>query len=308
MNYDKFTIETTYYEKDFWNKMMKGQPVSQDTLFKGNIGNGMFVLPYDSNKKYNELLNNECIFRRIGTNIKTKDSDHTIWVSDSDETAEWSMNEILTVKNVVNDFTKLKVNCHKLSILSRVDTDIIEDTQFDVEDYLIKHFAKNFGKAEENAFINGNGKNMPTGILNDTDGAEVGITVSELTFDDVIALYFSLKPEYRTKGSWIMNDETAKTLYTLKDTDGNYLWNHNSNTIVGRPVFITNAMPSSGKVIAFGDFSYYWVITRMPISARAIQELFTANEQIGYLAQEYLDGKLIRKDAIKVLQLSTSES
>ena len=64
---------------------------------------------------------------------------------------------------------------------------------------------------------------MPIGILNDTDGAEVGVITNEITFDDVIALYFSLKSEYRTKGSWLINDEIAKNLYTLKDADGNYV-------------------------------------------------------------------------------------
>jgi len=208
------------------------------------------------------------------------------------------------IKNVVNNFTRKKMECHTLSIISRMDSDIIEDEKFDIEDYLIKHFAKSFGKAEENAFINGTGIKMPTGILNNTDGAEIGATTTELTFDNVISLYFSVKPEYRTKGSWLMNDEVAKTLYTLKDADGNYLWNHNTNTIMGRPVYITNAMPSTGKIIAFGDFSYYWVVTRKPISARAINELFIANQQIGYLASEYFDGKLIRTEAIKVLQLN----
>ena len=54
---------------------------------------------------------------------------------------------------------------------TRLDEDIVHDSEFDTEDYLIKHFAKSFGKAEENAFINGTGVNMPIGILNGTDGA-----------------------------------------------------------------------------------------------------------------------------------------
>lgn len=304
MKYDKYTIESTSYNNSFWNEMMKGNNKSE-ILQKGNIGNGMFVLPYDSNKQYNELINNECIFRKIATNLKSKESDNTILISDSDDTAEWSQrNDPESIKNVVNNFIRKRMECHTLSIISRMDSDIIEDKKFDLEDYLIKRFAKCFGKAEENAFINGTGIKMPIGILNDTNGAEVGITSTELTFDNVISLYFSVKPEYRTKGSWLMNDEIAKTLYTLKDNDGNYIWNHNTNTIMGRPVYITNAMPSIGKVIAFGDFSYYWVVTRMPISARAINELFIANQQIGYLASEYLDGKLIRPAAIKVLQLN----
>lgn len=304
MTYDKITIELTNYKKEFWNLMMKGTKGNYENLKGGKISNEMFVLPYDSNKKYNELINDECVFRRIATNIKANDSDHTLFVSDSDDVAEWNLTNIEDIKNVINNFTKKRMECHTLSIITRLDEDIVHDSQFDTEDYLIKHFAKSFGKAEENAFINGTGVNMPIGILNSTDGAEVGVTTNEITFDDVIALYFSLKSEYRTKGSWLINDEIAKNLYTLKDADGNYIWNHNSNTIMGRPVYITNAMPSTGKAIAFGDFSYYWITIRMPISARSINELFCGNQQVGYLAKEYLDGILIRTDAIKVLQLN----
>lgn len=73
------------------------------------------------------------------------------------------------------------------------------------------------------------------------------------------------------------------------------------------PVHICNDMPSIGKgakAVAFGDFSYYHVIGRKPVSARAITEVFTVYDQIGYLAVEYLDGKLIRPEAIKVMRVT----
>ena len=78
MTYDKITIELTNYKKEFWNGMMKGIKGNYEDLKGGNIGNEMYVLPYDSNKKYNDLINNECVFRKIATNIKVNDSDHTI--------------------------------------------------------------------------------------------------------------------------------------------------------------------------------------------------------------------------------------
>jgi len=42
------------------------------------------------------------------------------------------------------------------------------------------------------------------------------------------------------------------------------------------------------------------------VSVRAIKEKFIVNNQIGHLAVEFLDGKLIRPDAIKVMELSTA--
>ena len=51
------------------------------------------------------------------------------------------------IKNVVDDFIKKRMGSHALSIITRMDEDIIHDSHFDTEDYLVKHFAKSFGKA-----------------------------------------------------------------------------------------------------------------------------------------------------------------
>jgi HK97 family phage major capsid protein len=58
-------------------------------------------------------------------------------------------------------------------------------------------------------------------------------------------LYFSVKPEYRKNGVWLMNDETALALRTLKDSAGNYLWRDSDDTILGKPVVMNSAMPSA---------------------------------------------------------------
>ena len=104
-----------------------------------------------------------------------------------------------------------------------------------------------------------------------------------LIYDDAISLYFSVPAEYRKNGSWLMNDKTALTLRKLKDSDGNYLWNNSNGTILGKPVFISEFMPDIGKdskPIAFGDFSYYWVIGRKPVSVRALTEKFALYDQV----------------------------
>ena len=104
-----------------------------------------------------------------------------------------------------------------------------------------------------------------------------------------------------------MNDETALKLRMLKDDKGNYLWNHTNDTILGKTVQISEFMPNSqcgAKPIAFGDFSYYWILERMPLTIRPLVEKYALNNQIGHLAFEYLDGVLIRPEAVKVIQMA----
>lgn len=59
--------------------------------------------------------------------------------------------------------------------------------------------------------------------------------------------------------------------------NGNYLWQEGMDTILGKPVYISEFMPSSAtgkKVIAFGDFNYYWILNRRPLAVRALKEKF----------------------------------
>ena len=103
-----------------------------------------------------------------------------------------------------------------------------------------------------------------------------------------------------------MNDETALALRTIVDANGNSIWNPYDNTVFGKKVVISEFMPniaSGSKPIAFGDFSQYWVIVRSPVSIRSLTEAFVELDQIGHLAIEFLDGKLIHTDAIKVMKM-----
>lgn len=82
---------------------------------------------------------------------------------------------------------------------------------------------------------------------------------------------------YNQTAEWVMNDETALVLRKLKDADGNYIWNHNTDTIFGKSVFISDFMPNvnnGNKPIAFGDFSYYWIVNRSGILVRTLAEKF----------------------------------
>ena len=202
------------------------------------------------------------------------------------------------------------MDSHKLAVFVKLDEDFVHDASFDIESYLTDRLGKNFAKAEDAAFINGTGTDMPTGILSDTAGAEIGVTTSAVTFDDMLRLYFSLDKEYRRNAVWLMNDEAALSLRLLKDSAGYPLWNHTNDTILGKPVIICNDMPSvqeGAKPVVFGDFRYYWIVERGPVSVQTLKEKFIMQGQLGYLAAEFLDAKLIRREAVRALMMNGTE-
>ena len=60
---------------------------------------------------------------------------------------------------------------------------------------------------------------------------------------------------------------------------------------------------AAAKVIAFGDFKYYWVADRQGRSFQRLNELYAATGQVGFRATQRVDGKLTLVESIKVLQM-----
>ena len=157
------------YDKHFWNAM-RGHNSSYDELSKGrSTGTGLYAMPNSSDNKYMTALEKESLFRSIGTIINAYGSGYRIFTKDSNDLAEWvAENDAIPIYDGIDDFTVNNVDSWKLAALVKMDEAFIHDASFNIENYLITRFAKNFGRAEDNAFINGNGNEMPTGILNAT--------------------------------------------------------------------------------------------------------------------------------------------
>ena len=66
------------------------------------------------------------------------------------------------------------------------------------------------------------------------------------------------------------------------------------------------AIAAGAKTIAFGDFSYYWIADRQGRSFKRLNELFATTGQVGFMATQRVDGKLILSEAIKVLAQKAS--
>ncbi len=307
-NEKEYLIGTAEYGANFWNAM-RGIQHAYDKIHGGANGiTGGYALPSGSNEKLQKAITQESLLRSMATVIKAYNGASRIFAKDYFDIAAWvPEGGSIPLQDGVNNFTRHAVDSHKLAVFVKLDDDFVHDAAFSLEDYLTERLARNFAKAEDAAFLNGNGVDAPTGILNSDTSATVGVSTDALTFDSVIRLFFALDPDYRKNAVWMMNDETALALRLLKDDDGNHIWNHTDSTILGKPVVIANDMPSVGSgntPILFADFSYYWIICRSPVSVRTLKEKFVTLDQIGYLALEFMDAKLVRRDAVQALKIA----
>ncbi len=301
------------YKKSFWNAMRSKsiRPEVSDALQVGTDSEGGYLVPDEFEKTLVEALEEENIFRKLAHVINTSSGDRKIPVVATKGTASWVDEEGL-IPDSDDSFGQVSIGAYKLGTLIKVSNELLADSVFNLEAYISKEFGRRCGSKEEDAFFNGDGTGKPTGILHATLGAEVGVTsknATDITADDVIDLFYSLKAPYRKRAVWILNDSTVKAIRKLKDGNGNYIWQPaltagSPDTILGRPVYTSAYVPTiaaGNRTVIFGDLSYYWIADRQGRTFKKLSELYATTDQTGFVATQRVDGKLILREAVKVL-------
>ena len=302
------------YRKNFWNMIRMKNPDRSilNALQVGTDSEGGYLVPDEFEKTLVAGLEETNIFRTLAHVIQTTSGDRKIPVIASHGSASW-VDEEGAYTESDDAFSQVTIGAYKLGTMIKVSEELLNDSAFDIQSYLVSEFARRIGNKEEEAFISGDGTGKPVGILANTGGAQLGITAASataITVDELISLYHSLAVPYRKNAVWLMNDSTVQFIRKLKDGNGQYLWQPSlvagtPDTILGVPVKVSRYMPEIAagvKSIAFGDFSYYWIADREGRSFRRLDELFAATGQVGFRGSQRVDGKLILPEAIKVLQ------
>ena len=309
---------TDKYKKTFWNAMRRKNFYDvENALQVGTDSEGGYLVPDEFEHTLVEALEEENFFRSIATVIKTSSGDRKIPVVATKGTASW-IDEEGAYPESDDSFGQVSIGAYKVATMLKVSDELLNDSVFDLEAYISKEFGRRIGAKEEEAFFTGDGKGKPTGIFNAAGGASDGVTTAAagITFDDVMDLFYAVKSPYRKKAVWVLNDTTVKALRKLKDNNGNYIWQPSvqagqPDMILNRPYHTSAYVPevaAGAKVMAFGDFSYYWIADRQGRSFKRLNELFAANGQVGFLASQRVDGKLILSEAVKTMAIKGSSA
>lgn len=304
---------TDEYTESFWKAMRNKLSYDvQNALEVGTDSEGGYLVPDEFERTLIEVLEEENIFRGLANVITTSSGDRKIPVVASKGTASW-VDEEGEIPDTDDAFNQVSIGAYKLATLIKVSEELLNDSVFNLQSYIAKEFGRRIGAKEEEAFFTGDGSGKPTGILHTINGAQLGVTTASataITADEIMDLFYSLKSPYRKKAIFVMNDATVKAIRKLKDGSGQYLWQPSitagtPDTILNRPVKTSAYVPTieaAAKTIAFGDFGYYWIADRQGRSFKRLNELYAVTGQVGFMATQRVDGKLILSESIKVLQ------
>lgn len=229
-------------------------------------------------------------------------------------TARWRDREAGAQETSRPNFEKISIKVHELEAMPSLPSNLVNDSVIDIEAEVRDAVAEEFSLAEGLAFIQGNGSGQPRGLLSYDAGTSWGQIeqvnsgdASLLTADGLQAMVTALKDGYRQGARWYMNRLTRGAARTLKDGQGNYLWQPNFQqgepmSILGYPVTSFEDMPDvavNALPIIFGDLKKaYKIIDRT--GTRVLVDPYSDKPNILYYTTKRVGGGVDNFEAIKI--------
>lgn len=291
--------------KDAMLKALRSNFRQVDNVLQEKVdADGGYLVPEEYDNRLIQSLEGENIMRQLGHTLTTS-GDHKINIAATTPAAAW-IDEGGQLTFGEATFKQALLDAHKLHVAIKVTEELLYDSAFNLENYILEQFGKALANAEEDAFLNGDGTGKPTGVFHQTNGGTYLTEVATLKADDIINLIHALKRPYRKGAVFILNDKTIAAIRKLKDNNGAYMWQPSyqvgePDRLLGYPVYTSQFAPENK--VAFGDFSYYNIGDRGTRSFKQLTELFAGNGMIGFVAKERVDGKLILKEAVQILPI-----
>ena len=128
---------------------------------------GGYLVPDEYDSRLVDTLEEENIIRKLSQTLKTNGK-HKINIAATSPAAAW-VEEGGELKFGEATFKQVLLDAHKLHVAIKVTEELLYDSMFDLENYILEKFGKALANAEEDAFLNGDGSGKPTGIFGEPD-------------------------------------------------------------------------------------------------------------------------------------------
>ena len=283
------------------------------TLIAGTNSLGGFTVPTDLANRIIESM------KAYGGMLSVAD----ILITDGGNPLNFPTNDDTSAKAVLvseggsatvqdTTFAQKTLNAFMYRDLVKLSYELIQDSAFDIEAYIVRLMGTRFGRAANESLTTGTGSSQPNGVVTASTLGKTAASATAFTFAEVLDLVHSVDPEYRRNGRFMMHDSVLAYIKKLSigASDARPLWQ--PSFIVGEPATIDgfqyvinqdmdSTINTASKIILFGDFRQYLVRQVRTLQISRNESLYMATGEIGYFGFARWDGELLNTAAVKHL-------
>ena len=209
-------------------------------------------------------------------------------------------------------FTTITLTGYLAGALSKISRSLINNSQFNIVDYVIDEMAYAIKRFIEKELLIGTADKV-TG-LSDLTNVVTTASATAITADEVIKLHDSIKDEFQSGAIWIMSSATRTALRLLKSTTGYYLLNDEisspfGTTLLGKPIYVSDNMPDIGAgktAIYYGDMKGLATKFTEEINIDVLREKYSDEHAVGVISWFEFDSKVENSQKIAKLVCKSS--
>lgn len=268
-----------------------------------------FLAPEEVLYNLNHELAKKSSLRHL-CNVVRVDGDHLDIVSDEDAAQVGWVNETdAREETSLSGFKKMTIALHHMYAKPRISQQLLDDSRVDLEKWLLEKVAHHMARLENEAFLKGDGKSQPKGILTQTSSLQ-NICAESISADVLLDVLCSLDTRYLDNASWLISPQMLFQIRSLKDQSGHFIFQQSfgertPSFLLGYPIYVLDNVPAPLNkqglpCLLFGDFhEAYTILDRS--SLHMLRDPFSAKPFVEFYVTKRVGGDLVNPNAIKAL-------
>ena len=287
--------------------------VSEERAENLTAGDNGAVIPSTIAKKIIEKVYDTCPIYQLATRYNVGGTLSVPYYDESAGTVEMAYaTEFEELTSTSGKFLSIELKGFLAGALSKISKSLVNNSQFNITNYVINKMAQSISRWIEKEFLNGTADKID-GI---SKAKQVVTTAAEtaITGDELIDLQETVPDVYQPGCIWIMNKTTRTAIRKLKDNDGNYILNKDMTakwgyTLFGVPVYCSDNMPkmAAGKTaVVYGDMSGLAVKVSEDMSIEVLREKFATQHAVGVVGWLEMDAKIEDEQKVAVLKMKAA--
>lgn len=194
-------------------------------------------------------------------------------------------------------------------VLTKVSKSLINNSNFNITDFVATRMAKSIAIWIENELLNGTEGKIEG--LSTCENVITAAAATVVTTDELIDVQEAVPDKYQSNAIWIMNKATRTAIRKLKDAEGNYILNKDATskwgyTLFGKDVYTSqnmSKMEAGKKAVYYGDMTGLATKVSEDINIEVLREKFATQHAIGVVGWVELDAKIQNKQKISCLEM-----
>lgn len=203
----------------------------------------------------------------------------------------------------VGNIKNIELGGYLAGALTLVSNSLINNSQFNVVNFVINEMASAIARFIEDTLLNGKGEVDGLSKVTGKTTAAAGV----VTGDEIIGLKDGIKDAYQGNAMFIMHPETRTALRLLKDANERYLLNDDITSpfgtrLLGKDVYVSDNAPKNK--IFYGDMACLATKFSETANIQVLREKYATMHATGVVGWVEFDSKVEDAQGIAVLTIA----